>query len=227
MPTISDPVLLLVQPPGPSTKSVQALPDGSLSNFPDHAGSPAPQPFRDAVSVRALVFVVEQKCQPEIEIDEDDQISWHWNIYSSQAPGTAEIPAATIRLIPAQAQPDADDVRAVDGPNYAASIIWDRKEPYVTIGRLATLKEFRGRGYARILVEAAVDYAKDHPDLMVKDNKLGQWKGLVMVHAQVQLENWYASLGFERDVGMGTWWEDGIEHVGSWRRMDVGAHANP
>ena len=214
---------LLIHPPGPSTKSIHVLSNGQLIATPNYSGPSAPQAFQDAVSVRSLVFVVEQKCQEGIEVDEDDQISWHWIIYATLSTGTPEIPAATIRLIPAQTQPVADDKKAVDGPNHAASTLWDHKEPYVTIGRLSTLEEFRGRGYARVLVEAAAKYAEENPSMMVKDKELGPWRGLVMIHAQIRLENWYATMGFVKDDAMGTWWEDGLEHVGCWRRMNVGA----
>ena len=49
----------------------------------------------------------------------------------------------------------------------------------------------------------------------------GEWKGLVLVHAQKEIERFWAGLGFVRDEGMGVWWEEGIEHVGMWRRVDL------
>ena len=94
----------------------------------------------------------------------------------------------------------------------------------MTIGRLATLKEFRGRGYARKLMEEALGFAGENGGSMVveKDRgELGSWRGLVQVHAQARLEGWYRSLGFEVDEGIGRWLEGGIEHLGMWRRVDV------
>ena len=99
--------------------------------------------------------------------------------------------------------------------------MWDGKEPYVKIGRLATVKEFRGRGYGRVLVEAALGFAGGNAGAMVKDGGLGEWRGLVLAHAQKRLQKWYASMGWERDEGMDVWWEEGIEHVGMWRRVGV------
>ena len=53
-------------------------------------------------------------------------------------------------------------------------------------------------------------------------DQMGEWKGLVQVHAQARLEEWYRGLGFEVDEGMGRWLEGGIEHLGMWRRVSVG-----
>ena len=91
----------------------------------------------------------------------------------------------------------------------------------MTIGRLATLKEYRSRGYARMLMEEALRFAGQNGGDMVREGE-GGWKGLVMVHAQKRLEGWYRGLGFEGDEGMGRWVEGGIEHLGMWRRVVVG-----
>lgn len=48
------------------------------------------------------------------------------------------------------------------------------------------------------------------------------WKGLVCVHAQEQVERVWAKWGFERDEGMGRWDEEGIGHVGMFRRLELG-----
>ena len=211
----------ILPPPGPSVYSIGLLPDGTFPPMESFTDSNAPpRLFRDALVVRDAVFLVEQKCNPALEIDFDDGISWHWVIYAENSQGS-KVPAATIRLVPAQAHADADDEKAVVGPNYAGSILWDQKEPYTKIGRLSTLKEFRGRGYGRVLVEVALVYAGKNGGAMVKDKELGAWNGLVFVHAQRYLEGWYRGLGFETDKGMGLWWEDGIEHVAMWKRVDL------
>jgi predicted GNAT family N-acyltransferase len=48
-----------------------------------------------------------------------------------------------------------------------------------------------------------------------------RWKGLVLVHAQVQGEKMYERFGFVTDEKMGKWDEEGIEHVGMWKRIDL------
>lgn len=76
-----------------------------------------------------------------------------------------------------------------------------------------------------MLVEALLGYARAHAAEMVLGGGEGEgerWQGLVLVHAQVGVEGWYTSLGFERDEGMGVWVEEGIGHVGMWRRVEVG-----
>jgi len=132
-----------------------------------------------------------------------------------------EIPAATIRLVPAQAHADVDDDGAVEGPDYKGSRVWDHREPYVKIGRLATVAACRGRGYGKMLVNAALGFAGRNEGKMVRDIGLGAWNGLVLAHAQKSVEGWYKSLGFELDEGMGRWWEEGIEHIGMWIRVEL------
>lgn len=210
----------LLPPPGPSVHSIAITPQGQISNSASsNASSPAPQLFLDAIIVRVAVFIIGQKCNPALEIDADDDLSWHWVIHTEDSEKQT-VPAATIRLIPAQAHATADDEKAVDGPNYKGSALWDHEEPYVMFGRLATVKEFRGRGYGRVLVREALSYAGRNGGDMVKDQELGLWKGLVFIHAQRVLEGWYKDLGFETDEGMGLWWEEGIEHVGMWKRVE-------
>ena len=188
--------------------------------------------------MRGVVFAIGQNCNADKEVDDHDGLSWHWVIYASPDSGREaeeqdrkgdkreeEVPVATIRLIPAQAHADADvdGLKAVDGPDYAGSRMWDHKEPYVMIGRLATLEEFRGKGYGKVLVETAFEYAAGHASEMVADKEVGVWRGLVLAHAQKRLEGWYKGFGLERDVGMGVWEEEGIEHIGVWKRLTVKA----
>lgn len=168
---------------------------------------------------------MEQKCSAAEEIDADDAVSWHWVIHaereSAEGRDKRRVPAATIRLVPAQAHADAEGEKAVDGPDYAGSMIWDRREPYVKIGRLATLKEFRGRGYGRVLVDTALGFTGRNGASMVLGEGLGEWKGLVLAHAQKGVEGWYNGVGFVSDEGMGRWWEEGVEHLGVWRRVEI------
>jgi len=123
--------------------------------------------------------------------------------------------------VPAQLHLDAHDVKAVGKPDYKNSKLWDRKEPYVMIGRVATLKEFRGKGYGKVLVERAVEWSGAHGGEVVEDKEMGVWKGLILAHAQMDVRGWYEKLGFEWDRGMGTWWEEGIQHVAVWKRVRV------
>ncbi|KAL6720594.1 hypothetical protein ACLMJK_002518 [Lecanora helva] len=216
------PIPKLLLPPGPSVCSIVINPDRRKIEDPDvSTGFQRPSPiFYDALSVRNAVFGIEQNCSAAEEIDAEDALSWHWVIYAKDDQGQ-EGPVATIRLTPAQAHADTDDEKSIGGPNYKGSNAWDHKEPYVKLGRLANLKEFRGRSYGNLLAETALKYAEHHVGDMIKDQELGDWHGLVLIHAQRRMERWYGRLGFQTDMGLGTWLEEGIEHVGMWKRVDV------
>jgi len=112
----------------------------------------------------------------------------------------------------------------------------DGREPYIKLGRLALLKEFRGSGIAKMLVSGALTWLLENPtyfnpsiSAMGMDKIAAEvtgevpvWKGLVCVHAQEQVERVWAKWGFERDEGMGRWDEEGIGHVGMFRRLELG-----
>ena len=207
----------LLHPPGASVLKAR-IPVPTAACEYDEAIPPL---FYSALRVRILVFHHEQHCDPDKEIDADDSVSWHWVMFgASVSTGAVDIPAATIRLIPAQPHPASDDERVEDGPNYAGSKFWDHQEPYAVLGRVATVKAFRGLGYGRMLVESAFEWAGKNAGSMLLEAKPGsEWKGLVLVHAQVTVEGWYKRLGFETDAGMGLWLEEGIEHVAMWKRI--------
>jgi len=239
------PTVEFISPSGQAVHDFHISPTGQISytRSSSTADPQLSQLFHDALSIRTAVFVLEQHCSAAEEIDVDDGISWHWILYAdnedeegeersgSEKANTigseddhtagAKRPAATIRLVPAQAHADADDEKAVEGPDYKGSKVWDHNEPYVKIGRLATVAPCRGRGYGKILVNTALGFAGRNGGKMVRDTGLGEWKGLLLAHAQKSVESWYKSLGFELDEGMGRWWEEGIEHVAMWKRVEV------
>lgn len=112
----------------------------------------------------------------------------------------------------------------------------DGKEPYVKLGRLAVIQEFRGHRIAVILVKAALEWLKKNPGCFnpsikelgleaigvdPEDPIIPKWNGLVCVHAQKQVVGLWEKLGFKVDEGMGTWWEEGIEHKGMFLRMET------
>lgn len=111
-----------------------------------------------------------------------------------------------------------------------ATDLHDGMEPYVKLGRLAVVREFRGRKLARLLVRTALEWMRLHPDYFDdpvdggKDGEarvLRRWRGLVCCHAQKAVAGWWEACGFTVDRGMGEWLEEGILHVGMFRRLEV------
>ncbi|BDD57570.1 hypothetical protein MPDQ_007775 [Monascus purpureus] len=224
-------------PPGPVTLS--------LSTPANRHATPNPPVFNDAMLIRQKVFIDEQGCSPETEIDEDDPRSWQWVLYTetSTGTGTERSPVGVIRLVPPPHEPheallascNCDSNAEESHKNHAKYDLYH--EPYIKITRVAILREYRGKGLVRPLLGAALDWARqnakeiDAAHARVVKTYAGQdkeraltaskWKGLVLVHAQVNVEKMYERLGFETDTSMGRWMEEGIEHVGMWRRVDV------
>ncbi|KAL2834746.1 acyl-CoA N-acyltransferase [Aspergillus pseudoustus] len=213
-----------------------------------------PMPFNDALAVRLEVFVDEQKCAAEFELDEDDSRSWHWVIYDENAsypgaPSPIRLPVAVTRLVPPPHAPhthvhsDREDGYGEARDNGSAK--YDlQDEPHIKFGRVAVLAAYRGLGLARRLMETSMKWAEENAGEInaalaeiVGKEKAGdseltteagtgtapvpEWKGLALVHAQVDVEKMYGRLGFVTDGSMGTWVEEGIDHVGMWKRLNV------
>ena len=67
----------------------------------------------------------------------------------------------------------------------------------------------------------AVSQGSGDPVEREREGGEDRWRGLVMVHAQVGVQGFWKGLGFVTDEGLGGWWEEGIRHVGMWRRLEV------
>lgn len=202
-----------------------------------------PQGFIDAMIVREEVYVKEQNIPLENELDEDDRRSFHWVAYASvpakatqqhdeklgqtrRVSNSTKIPIGTIRLTPPPHPPHPNGKYGTD--------VHNAKECYVKLGRLAVVKEFRKAGISSLLVNTALAFARNHPyDLMPQHDAMQimrqevdrgmemDFKGLVLIHAQTGLQKWWRKYGFETDESMGNWDEEGIDHVGMWKRLDV------
>jgi predicted GNAT family N-acyltransferase len=174
------------------------------------------------------------------------------NIVTRKQSITKSVPIGTIRLVPfphpphpepgssyaADALETGSDPASPGPPPYIvdrATTYHDGKEPYIKLGRIAVVKEFRGSGIAKILVNAPMAWAKQNPTYfnpsikIMGMEKLGAsstdeipvWKGLICVHAQEQVVKAWAKWGFHSDEGMGTWDEEGIPHVGMFYRLNI------
>jgi len=130
------------------------------------------------MKARVDVFVVEQTC-PYPEIDNYDQEAIHYFINDGE-----EI-MGYVRILPS-------------GSRYSEA----------SIGRVLVTKASRGNGYARDIMEKAIQYIRD------------EWKETkIKLQAQVYLEKFYVSLGFERISE--EYLEDNIAHVDMIRRGEV------
>jgi predicted GNAT family N-acyltransferase len=162
--------------------------------------------FVDALKVRTIVFVEEQKVPAENELDSDESRCWHWCCYHEDPDGM-RTPIGAVRLV---TPPHPSHAEGPDGN-------------YLKVGRMATVKEFRGRGVGRLLVDTAVKFAtKNREQVGCKDidgKPTGSdWDGRILAHAQKAARGWWEKVGFVVDESMGEWTEEGIVHVGMWRK---------
>lgn len=204
--------------------------------------------------VRDAVFVQEQRCRAEEEIDDDDARSWGWVVYAhstyshqqhqqegEEKEGGGQA-VGTIRLVPPPHishshltnPPNAGITSDVASGDEGAGKEYDYShEPYIKITRVAVLPSFRGYGVSRLLMRTVEDWARQNKSVIdemyshvaAADQKgertKGRWNGLIGLHAQAQVERMYAALGYETDESMGRWDEEGIEHVGMFKRVGV------
>jgi len=204
-----------------------------------------PLAFIEVMEVREGVFVKEQGVPILIEADSDDPRCCHWVAYDVREGQDMAEPVGTIRLVPFphQAHPKPGDAWDVDDLEEAALLptlepkqppfiidratsLHDGKEPYVKFGRLAVLKEFRGKGIADLLVNTAMQWVVENPTFFNQaikgmDPKQTKWNGLICVHAQTYVEKAWAKWGFVVDEGMGTWTEAELPHVGMFQRVNI------
>jgi predicted GNAT family N-acyltransferase len=200
--------------------------------------STIPTTLLQCLSVREIVFVEEQKAVPlQHHIDRDDARSYHWVLISTSTPPH---PIGTIRLVPFPHHPHPEPGSRFEAPSshipvQDSSILFskplpqykrDRKthlhdgvEPMIKLGRLCVIKEERGKGYANLLIQASLAWAREHPEIFEMED-VPQWKGLICVHAREEAMSTWARNGFVLGEGMGTSFEAGIKHVGMVCRLD-------
>lgn len=101
-----------------------------------------------------------------------------------------------------------------------------------------TANALTGLGLSDLLVKTALSWAASHRSAIVQPisatvaeqrslelgsgaNNDSEWRGLVLVHSQTGVEKVWTRHGFVRDHSMGAWDEEGIEHVGMWKRIEL------
>ncbi|KAF2860215.1 hypothetical protein K470DRAFT_247864 [Piedraia hortae CBS 480.64] len=229
-----------IAPPGHSLNLYDRSkpPNDQPANDAADASKAISQGFIDAMVVRDDVFVKEQGVPRENELDEDDRRSFHWVAYASVASKnrpadgrrsstSTKMPIGTIRLVPPPHTPHIP-------PGAKSAVHTD--EAYIKLGRLAVLKDFRKAGISRLLIDTALTHARDHSSDVLPycdptrlealrqssgGGKEFDWNGLVLLHSQVGAKRVWERYGFKLDKEMGEWEEEGIPHVGMWKRLDV------
>jgi len=193
------------------------------------------------MTVREVVFVDEQKNVPLAHhMDPADARSCHWVLYSSSKTEKPQ-PIGTIRLIiyPHPPHPEPGSRHEAPGPDdpvedsgtfflappppyvlNRATSLHDGKEPYLKLGRLCIIKEFRGKKLADVMIQAALKWAAENANLGESGGL--EWKGLVGLHAQEKAVTTWQRNGFVVDEGMETWWEAGLRMYGMFCRVDLG-----
>ncbi|KAK7425246.1 hypothetical protein QQZ08_008266 [Neonectria magnoliae] len=244
---------LEAQPPSVPSTFVDAM-EVREQVFVEEQKVPAENEF-DSDDPRCCHWVIYASVNKTNELEIRDE---QGNIIQPRRSSTRSTPIGTIRLVPFPHEPHPEKdgkywngvldgqvaEKNGDGPVVVphktfgidrATTFHDGKEPYVKLGRLAVLKDFRRHRIAGLLVKTALSWLKSNPsyfDPSIKELGLEQmgasnekevpkWNGLVCVHAQKQVVGAWARWGFELDEGMGEWWEEGIAHVGMFQRLDV------
>lgn len=161
----------------------------------------------------------------------------------------SRVPVGTIRLVPPPHAPHSSpsyspdstpstepaDAKRADSKTPLPGSYREPKEPYIKLGRLSTLAPYRGLGLSKLLFNAAVNWASEHPTEIIPPRDPAEiearklegkkepdaWEGLVLVHAQANVQGLWEKFGFTVDKKMGTWIEEGIEHTGLWKRIPV------
>jgi len=211
--------------------------------FVQEQGIPPENEF-DTDDPRCCHWVIYASINTVVSAGEIDSFG---KITKPQESKTRTTPIGTIRLVPFPHFPHPEpgskfvfspEVMAAGPPSYIVdrkTTFHDGVEPYLKLGRLAVIKEFRGSGMAKVLVNAAMTWARENPTFFnpsvaeVGMENLGAesiedvpvWKGLICVHAQEQVEKTWAKWGYKVDQGMGKWDEEGIMHVGMFQRLEL------
>ncbi|KAI3633118.1 hypothetical protein MIR68_009193 [Amoeboaphelidium protococcarum] len=172
--------------------------------------------FKKALCVRWNVFVVEQRVNPENEVDHIDfnmgdkdfhqyikpKIKQYGNGYQidndykiKSLIQSKQSSYQTVHLI---AYYDQDQV----DPMGTLRIFL--KDNHVLIGRMAVIKEARGRCIGRKLMDKAVQLIR---------RQFSHQASKIMLHAQSDKQLFYERCGFTRDQSVEPFKEEGIMHV--------------
>ncbi|KAI1781194.1 hypothetical protein F4818DRAFT_398308 [Hypoxylon cercidicola] len=172
--------------------------------------------------------------------DDDDQPAAEKNGGGSSSSSSATATPAVLPRRRSKTLTSVDEERQASALPYGhdkPTTYHDGKEPYVKLGRVAVVSEFRGHHIAGQMWRAARKWLEDHPtffnpsvtEMGMDQLKVGaaseipKWNGLICCHAQEGVVKIYEKWGFKVDEGMGKWFEEGIPHVGMFQRLRIKA----
>lgn len=167
------------------------------------------------VDLRIRVFVDEQGVPEELELDEHDEDPLDSDVdhllVRDAAASSIDVDASTD-----DADSKTDDahagaavatarLRAVDADDYGA--LDEAADRIAKVERVVVTRDRRGEGWGARVMAAVEDRART--------------RGLneVVLHAQTHAAGFYERLGYAVDDAVGTFDEDGIEHVRMRRRI--------
>lgn len=222
--------------------------------FVEEQGVPAENEF-DVKDRSSCHWVAYKTIRKEVEAEVKDEAG---NVIVPRKSETTRIPIGTIRLVPFPHEPHPIKGAKYWGGSTEEEIrgekVWkpertelgycidratsfhDGQEPYLKLGRLAVLPEYRRTRTASLLVKTAIEWMCANPNrwdpsakakglarlCATSDGVIPRWMGLVCVHAQERVIEVWKKFGFEIDEKMGSWHEEGMLHVGMWRKVDFG-----
>ncbi|WP_348610141.1 GNAT family N-acetyltransferase [Halobaculum rarum] len=160
------------------------------------------------VDLRMRVFVDEQGVPEELELDEYDEDPLDSDVDhllvrdSDGSGGDADSETDETRTVEVVA---TARIRAVDAAEYGA--LDEAAERIAKVERVVVARDRRGEGWGARVMAAVEDRART--------------RGLneVVLHAQTRAAGFYERLGYAVDDAVGTFDEDGIEHVRMRRRI--------
>jgi len=147
------------------------------------------------VDLRMRVFVDEQGVPEHLELDEHDEDPLDSDVDHLLVRDTApaDEAVATARL------------RAVDADDYGA--LQEGRGRIAKVERVVVARDRRGEGWGARVMRAVEERARER--------ELNE----VVLHAQTRAAGFYERLGYAVDDAVGTFDEDGIEHVRMRRRL--------
>ncbi|GAA5989560.1 hypothetical protein JCM5350_002108 [Sporobolomyces pararoseus] len=151
--------------------------------------------YKQCLDIRIAVFVDEQKFTMEDELDEKDEASDHLLLVDEKPDGSIEN-VGTIRWWPIPGKPAGK------------------------MGRVAVVKNYRGTGIGRVLIDVLEEHLKERRGKAGEASK-GQKEVQSIAHSQAYAQGFYEKSGYVREGDL--FLEDGADHVKMVKQVELKA----